>query len=194
MNNLFYVFDVESVGLFGEGFAVGYTVVNESGKELDAACFSCLRKIDSYDAPESDKDWVTKNVPPLEKTHQRPEKMREDFWKSWKYWRGQGATMVADCLFPVESLFLVDCIMENDTRKQTSPYPLVDLNGVLLAKGFSPIETFERIPGEFPYHNPLADARQSARILIQCLYPQSSDADFEQTLQEVQEIIQEWGE
>lgn len=32
---LYMVFDVESIGLHGEGFAVGYVVVDRNGERLD---------------------------------------------------------------------------------------------------------------------------------------------------------------
>ena len=37
----FMVFDVESVGLHGEGFAVAWVVVNIDGEKLDEGCLSC---------------------------------------------------------------------------------------------------------------------------------------------------------
>ena len=37
----YMIFDVESIGLHGEGFAVGYVVVNGDGKTLEEGMFVC---------------------------------------------------------------------------------------------------------------------------------------------------------
>ena len=38
----YYVsFDVESVGLHGTGFAVGYVVLDKNGNEVESGCFCC---------------------------------------------------------------------------------------------------------------------------------------------------------
>ena len=39
--DLFLVFDVESVGLHGQGFAVGYVVKRADGEHLADGCFAC---------------------------------------------------------------------------------------------------------------------------------------------------------
>jgi hypothetical protein len=38
-----------------------------------------------------------------------------------------------------------------------------------MAVGMDPLGTNERLPNELPIHDPLADACQSARLLIQAL-------------------------
>jgi hypothetical protein len=49
------------------------------------------------------------------------------------------------------------------------PYPLVDVASVRLAAGLDPLGAYDRTAGELPVHNPLADARQSARLLLEAL-------------------------
>ncbi len=39
---LFFVFDVESIGLHGEGFAVGWVVVGETGATYEESYLACL--------------------------------------------------------------------------------------------------------------------------------------------------------
>jgi hypothetical protein len=51
----------------------------------------------------------------------------------------------------------------------SGPYPLHDLASILLAHGRDPLAKNERLPEELPEHDPLNDARQSARLLHEVL-------------------------
>jgi hypothetical protein len=50
---------------------------------------------------------------------------------------------------------------------------LLDLASLLVAAGQNPVATFDREADEKPEHNPLADARQTARILCKLLSAKS---------------------
>ncbi len=164
MPELFMVFDVESVGLHGEGFAVGFTVVNRKGDEVQFGLIACPP--DAAIGSTNNLDWVKWNVPVLHKTHEFPAGVRENFWRQWIGWKERGAVLVADCAWPVEARFLRDCVNDNlSEREWQGPYPLYDLASVILANGANPLEKFPRLKSELPEHNPLNDARQSARIL-----------------------------
>ena len=78
------VFDVESVGLHGEGFAVGWVVITESGEVVEERRLSC----DPAHAAGSDEGraWVALNVPPLPITSPTPEHLRTAFWEAWRKW------------------------------------------------------------------------------------------------------------
>jgi hypothetical protein len=39
----------------------------------------------------------------------------------------------------------------------------------MLLSGRDPLATYERLPNELPAHDPMADARQSARLWLECL-------------------------
>lgn len=168
---LFFVFDVESIGLFGEAYAVGYSVVERSGIERAASCYY----VDPLDC-SGDADghaWVKKNAPSLGGNRDAEllasaAELREVFVGQLQQWQARDAVVAADCPFPVEAKFLLDC------RRQLghgfrSPYPLIDVASVVMAAGMDPTATFPRMDRELPIHDPLADARQSARILINCL-------------------------
>ena len=45
MADIFMVFDVESIGLHGDGFAVAWVVVNRSGQRLGEGCMACPRDL-----------------------------------------------------------------------------------------------------------------------------------------------------
>ena len=162
------VFDVESIGLHGEGFAVAWVVTDAQGARKAEGVAAC----DPMKAAGRDEDraWVAANVPPLPQTHDAPRAVREAFWAVWELWRDQGAVLVADCAWPVETNFLSACVRDDpDARTWKGPYPLYDLSSIIMANGGDPLATGSRLPDELPAHDPLADARQSARVLVQSL-------------------------
>lgn len=168
---LFMVFDVESVGLHGEGFAVGWVVVDSHGVEYDAMRFVCSPRWAK--GTREGREWVAANLPPLTLTDYEtptPVAVRAAFWQEWQHWKAQGAVLVADCAWPVEARFLAACVDDRpDEREWQGPYPLHELASFRLAAGLNPLGTADRLPSELPAHDPLADARQSARLLIEAL-------------------------
>jgi hypothetical protein len=176
--SLFMVFDVESVGLHGEGFAVGWVVVG-GGKELESGRLACPAAA-AY-GTRSGREWVATNAPTMPNTHALPNDVRDAFWAAWLRWKGRGAVLAADCPWPVEARFLAACVEEardpmtsgtetpEGERDWQGPYPLIDVASVRLAVGLDPLGTAGRLPNELPAHDPLADARQSARLLVEAL-------------------------
>lgn len=179
MNNaLFMVFDVESVGLHGEGFSVGYVVI-DAGQEVDSGYYRCHPKHAA--GLKDDCDWVMANVVPVMDADvscrfwdgigsYSPRQVRDAFWERWMSWKGNGAVLAADVPWPVEARFLSDCIRDDPRRRRAlGPYPLIDVASVRLAAGLDPLATLPREEGENPPHHPLADARQSARLLLDAI-------------------------
>ena len=165
----FFVFDVESIGLHGDGFAVGWTVVDVQGQEFEHGIFAVPRVI--CKGSDDDRKWCDKNIPHIMPTHHSIIDMREAFWKVWLTWKAKGAVMFADCLWPVESRFLIDCVADYQPyRNWEGPYPFHDIGTFLLAHGLDPLQKFERQVGEMTEHNPVCDARQSARILVKTIH------------------------
>lgn len=166
----YFVFDVESVGLHGEGFAVAggiYTPRGACQREFAYACPPAEAKGD-----DDDRLWVAQNVPMMEVTHRLPVLVRDAFWKEWIDAKAQypGIVMAAECLWPVEAKFVAYCIKGNPgQRKWEGPYPFLEISSVMVAAGMDPMGDYDREPGELPKHNPLADARQSARLLARAL-------------------------
>lgn len=167
-NSPFMVFDVESIGLHGLGFAVGWVVIDREGVKHDQGLLAYDARHEKGD-PE-DKAWVAANVPPLVETCYHPVRLRACFWKNWMRWRKEGAVLAADCPWPVEANFLSACIADDLSRKWDGPYPLIDVASVSLAAGLDPLATCPRRFGdELPVHNPLSDAMHSAWQLIDAL-------------------------
>ena len=158
-----FIFDVESNGLHGEGFAVGWVL--QSGSEVISSGY--LRC--TIEGPID--PWVAENVAP----HLDPvncttaRSLRSMFWDAWIEAKNQGATAWADCGFPVESSFLSACVADQSIdRKWEAPYPLHEIATVFVCNNIDPTIKFDRLEDETPHH-PTGDARQSARLLQQYL-------------------------
>lgn len=168
----FFVFDVESIGLYGEGFAVAGGVYFDDGTmDKDSEfLFSCPREFAL--GTDSDMGWVNLNVPPIPITHSAPNGVRDAFWAHWKSFQVKypQLQMFVECGHPVESKFLRDCVEDGpQDRVWGGPYPLHEISTVMLSAGMDPLASYPRKDREMPPHHPLADARQSARLLVEAL-------------------------
>jgi hypothetical protein len=168
----YFVFDVESIGLHGEGFAVAYVVVDSTGAELETALFSCPPA--AAMGADTDRAWVAKNVPSLALTHSTPAQVRAAFWQAWLRWRTVKAGvdsiyMVADCAWPVEARFLNACVDDAGAAAHwLGPYPLLDVSTLtqVLTITSDSAPALLRSADAQPSHHPLADARHSARTWL----------------------------
>lgn len=163
----YFIFDVESVGLHSEGFAVAGGVYLENGAVQWEFCFVCPTT--ECVGSDEDRKWVKENVPKMEESHRSPKAMRNDFWKMWRKAYDQGAVMAAECAWPVESKFLSACIADDPARKWEGPYPLHEIASFLASAGMDPMKKYPREESEKPEHHPLMDSRQSARLLALAL-------------------------
>ena len=184
------VFDVESVGLHGEGFAVAWVVLQDGKKASEGWAFCDPARAAGT---KEGRVWVDANVelytvplgayPGKPEPLAGPEAVRETFWKAWQTEKKRGAKLWADVTWPVEAFFLEQCVedarppgdctsganLRPTPREWEGPYPLYDIATLLFAKGVPELVQHNRQPGEEPVHHPLADARQSARLLVEAL-------------------------
>lgn len=163
-----FTFDVESIGLHGEGFAVGW-VIHQDGIERHSGVIAC-EPINAR-GRDTNREWIHANVPKIEAHEPSPKAVRDAFWAAWRGAKflaengNQDIVALADCGWPVEARFLAACVDDRpEEREWQGPYPLHDLATYLLAVGCDPTGHYERRPEEMPVHDPLADARQTARI------------------------------
>lgn len=169
----YFVFDVESIGLHGEPYAVGWVVVNRLGDELDSGKIAIDPMLAHGES--DDRLWCAGNIPPLVVTHMSMKAMLTDFWSQWLKWKAEGAQMLAECGWPVEAKFLAMCIgVEYPKSKWEGPYPFHEIASFMVMAGMDPMGTYDRLEREEPKHDPLADARQSARLLLEALNKCSS--------------------
>ncbi len=165
----FFIFDVESVGLHGEGFAVAGGVCSRNSIDMDF-CFSC--NPDMANGTPEDRKWVTENVKDLAYQFMDPSQVRQAFWNQWESAKVlfPGIVMAAECLWPVEANFVEACVKDDpQARNWGGPYPFHEIASYMAAAGMDPMATYERLEDELPAHNPLCDARQSARLLVSAL-------------------------
>lgn len=176
---MFLTFDVETYGLFGEAFSVGYVLTHSVtgsvvGRELMHGIHSCELSDTDNDKHdhnlEATEEWLEKNVL---KNIPSPDcfttfGIQQAFYNAWctakSFAEKQGETLylVADVAWPCEARFLLQV---RHNFPDFIAYPLLDVSSILLARGFDPVATYPRKQSELPAHNPLNDARQSARIL-----------------------------
>jgi hypothetical protein len=168
-----FVFDVESIGLHGDPFAVG-VVVMQAGAEIERKLLAMPRK--EARGLDSDRVWVDDNVPPIEATHSTLPAILNGFWHYWMLWKARGAVMCADCAWPVEANFLAKCVALNRAERAfEGPYPLIEISSIVLAAGGDPMETQPRDDELLPRHHPVSDSVQSARMLWDHLIKLSND-------------------
>lgn len=158
-----FSFDVESDGLYGEGFAFGAVVMDQHGQEIASAEVCCVEGV--HDA------WVKENVLPhvadMNQSASR-EEVRRAFWDFYMTWKDQ-CRIFADVAYPVDAYFLRQCAQENH-GEWDAPYPLLDVASVLLACGVDPLidgAIYTNSTGD--NHHPLFDARVSARKLVRLI-------------------------
>jgi hypothetical protein len=162
-----FIFDVESIGLHGEGFAVAGGLYSPDGKCRQEFAYHCQPDRAKGDA--KDRAWVAQHVTigaeSLE--YATPKEMRDAFWETWMHMKQHlGAEMFVECGWPVEAAFLEACIKDDERRNWEGPYPLHEIASFMLAAGLDPMAAYAREERELPAHEALADARLSARLLF----------------------------
>jgi hypothetical protein len=168
-------FDLETNGLWGQGWAVG-AVVRENGREI--ARFTGRCPIQGEVNP-----WVAENVLPqcesIEVNYGSYEEMCRAFAEFYTQYK-EGAVILTHVGFPVETTLLRDMRAFGFIGEWDAPFPLQDMAGIIagynLAKGtaYDPTsvdaiirsENLSHLIGEFDggTHNPLYDATAAAVV------------------------------
>lgn len=173
MNNQtpFFIFDVESVGLHGEAFAVAGGVYIDGVAQSEFA-FHC--KPSKASGAKDDFIWITDNVKIPESSIEcrNPMFVLDKFWREYETAKlaYDNIIICGECIWPVEARFMINAIDRNIAdRKWKGPYPFHEIASFMLCCGFDPMKKFPRHENELPEHNPLCDARLSARIVKLCV-------------------------
>lgn len=124
MKNIF-MFDVESNGLYGEGFAVGAVVKNYNGNVIDTF------ELKSIEGEEKvNNEWVKENVLPYLKDMKSVYSLiefRKEFYEFYMKHKNN-IVIFSDVNYPVETNFLNAVVMDNmEERQWNMPYPLYDM-------------------------------------------------------------------
>lgn len=161
-----FSFDAETNGLYGEAFCLAAVVIDEAGNEVANFVGRCpiAGAVDG---------WVAENVLPnleaIEVTHADYGSLLEGFYAFYKEHKVD-ATVIAHMAHPVETKVLRDLVeVDLGGRMWDGPYPLIDVAGVLLAKGFNPtsVDTYNTghgvtVPFDGATHHPLYDSWAAA--------------------------------
>jgi len=168
MKNIFS-FDCETNGLYGKCFAVGAIILSQKGLILDK--FSGISQVE-----EVTNDWVKENVISnltcLQQFSSRKQ-MRNAFWDFWMKHK-DSCICISDFGVPVESGFFKQCVMDDlNNRQWNAPYPLHEVETLLIAKGVEPdtnrIKYSEIDPNAVKQHNPVDDALVSGLCWIKAM-------------------------
>lgn len=168
MSKNIFSFDGETNGLWGQAFAIGALVYDESGAEVARFVGRCpiVGEVDS---------WVAENVLPkiadIAVTHTDYDSLLADFAKFYKA-NKEGADVVVHMGFIVEVKILRDLHERKLIGDWDAPYPLYDVSGNLQAAGADPtsVDKFVAVNnlsvGEFVggTHNPLYDSAVAAAV------------------------------
>ena len=187
----FLVLDVETVGLYGEPFAFAAVILDSATWETVVETFAVC-PFGKANGPPDDRKWAEEHIaPPVFQSQHEPRKvvespdhLRDYFADLWLHWSAKGAIIVADGLHPVEAEFLSGMWVERKISGKPevpSPYPVLDLPSMYAGAGWDPSTTYDRLESELPKHNPLADARQSARLLIEETQVTFGEVDFDRS-------------
>lgn len=175
----YMVMDVESIGLFGPAFALGFVVMDEGFRIVQEEYSCCGVHHFTRLSGSPDFEWVEKNVVPhCPVNEDSPHSMMAEFITAWTKYQPLGCQLWADCCFPVETNFLSRVLDQDEHLRGKSPYPLYDLATLLFARGYDPTRMYPRREDELPAHHPLMDARQSARILKSLLLGTGTTVDL----------------
>ncbi len=164
------ILDCENIGLYGETYAVASAVYSMEytkgpfllSKEMVWACDPL-----KAEGSEEDRLWCTENIPCIPVNCHTPRDVCgafAEFYASAKE-AYPGVVMAGECIYPVEVGFLGNCVTRGLLDKFAAPYPFHEIASFMAAAGMDPMATYDRLPNERPKHDPIADVRQSARLL-----------------------------
>ena len=163
---LYFCFDAETDGLYGEAFAIAAVVMDGHGELIDLFSKKCI-------APGVFDEWTRKNCLPylddMENCKSR-NLLISEFWDFYIKWKDR-CISVADVPCPVEANLLRTCVkIDEPDRRFMAPFPLIDVASVLYAKGIDPlIDRLEFSGHNGDKHNPIDDAIASVKCLLKAM-------------------------
>ena len=161
-----FSFDAETNGLWGQGFAIGALVYDESGTEVDRFVGRCpiVGEVDGFV-----KEKVLPAMADITETHASYDALLTDF-ATFYMENKEGADVIAHMGFIVEVKILRDMHAAKLIGDWGAPYPLYDVSGNLQQVGEDPTSVDKYVKkhglsaGEFEggAHNPLYDSAVAA--------------------------------
>lgn len=160
---MYFCFDAETDGLYGEVFAIAAVVMDSEGMVCDA--FSGKARANDVATP-----WVVDNVLLwIGDLPDYPDRkaLREAFWSFWIKHRS-ACTCLADVPYPVEAHLMRLCVEGDlEQRQWQGPFPLIDVASTFAAAGLDPLtDRREFCSYNARVHHPLDDATASCRCYL----------------------------
>lgn len=165
----YFVVDIESDGLYGEGFCVSAIVVDiRSGKMID-------KFIGIAESNKVTSEWVKKEaLPHLRniKDYGTKDNLRKEFWSFYESYR-KDSIILTDSGSPVEAYWFRQCVMDNHSeREYLGPFPMHDVATAVLLSGVGNVTRLEYAGlTEYPQHHPYYDCLASLITFIKCTEP-----------------------
>lgn len=156
-----FSFDCETDGLYGATWAVGAVVIDNATQNI-VKIFTGMLDPNIYVTDQ----WVKDNIVPYVKfpVFSTRRDLNNAFWRFWMTYRDE-SDCVVDCGYPVESLFMRECVQEDLSNRQwKGPYPMHEVATMFVAKkmdadtdriAFSGVTNTQK-------HNPVDDSYASA--------------------------------
>ncbi len=158
----YVVYDVESVGLLGEPWAIGWVAMNSVGKEVvHGASWAYPMEVDPL-ASADNYAFAEPAVAALATVSiaQTPEQVLRDLWDLAVSTRDCGAALYCDVFSPVDAHALRQAFVLAVKRGKASPLidspRVIDINSIVQFAGID-----RKIFASTDKHNPIEDARCS---------------------------------
>lgn len=143
MTGKFFVTDAETDGLYGRVLSIAAKVID--GKRIVAHFYGAVE----VRVEEIESEWVKENVYPYLKNaevfYESEKELLEAFWQFYTIYH-KDYVVLSQVPYPVETGLFYKCIMADKAeREPISPFPLLDLESMLAAKGFGILSDTESI-------------------------------------------------
>lgn len=138
MTGKFFVTDAETDGLYGRVLSVAAKVID--GENTINHFYGAVK----VNKDELESEWVIENVYPYLKNaevfFETEQALLEAFWQFYREYCKE-YTVLAQVPYPVEMGLFYKCIMaDKKERERFSPFPLLDLESMLVAKGYGMLD------------------------------------------------------
>lgn len=173
MTRYLMIIDVESIGLYGQAFCVGYVVYDRNLKGFLAKTLLSCPHTEAFGETcfKDDVKWVEENViqylPTPSIRCDNPQELRNiwyDHYNAYKTAYGTELSLWADCIYPVETNFLRQVALDNvRDRAFKMPYPIHEIATIRQLVGLNPTASYD-LPKELS-HNPIAECEYIVRCL-----------------------------
>ncbi len=166
----YFVIQAQSIGLWGDVFAVGCAVLNKE-RFLEEHYLACPN--DHAEGLDEDRQWVVKHVMPHLPTSlncNNPRELYEKVWQIWVRCKSQYPSLfcISFIGFPITMNLLGRAIKVNIAeREKNAPYPLFEIDTACLLTNYAvSTQTTPRMLSEQPRYHPLCDAKYYGRLFL----------------------------